>query len=489
MNKIKSFIFLSTLIFTVGLFSCDKEFIDVEHEGIPTPSVDDEFDEIFAEYIDDYSNIKYKWTSKNDTSIFLSGLKNEHLWFSEYDLSTKKLKNSWEDTEKTDSILGVYNDNGEYIEWKMEFVDFSYYKKTKTGDIVSFNLDAIPLIIFTSNDKSKRFRINKNSNFRLFREWYDESMLIGDTCYSREGDPMFAIGIKDPYYFSNGNITPISYTEGINFKYLFPEVIFERSNIKDGETVWKTYQRLEELEHAWSAEADYTILDKSNDNWQYKVDGHFMGTDYSYVFTVNINDGKVDIAEKGVKVTGVTLNSSHVTLSIGETFQLVDTIKPNNVENNKVVWTSSNQSVAIVDQNGLVTAKANGDADITVTTEDGGFTATSKITVKEKGISDYIVAETVGSVINIGGYIQCSIGNKIINNSQEEVQLKSFTITDENGVVHCDKEYYGTLKPNSYYQQDVYIRGIFNELNMKWTYTYLGKEYECASIYKTNIEL
>ena len=131
MNKIKSFIFLSTLIFTVGLFSCDKEFIDVEHEGIPTPSVDDEFDEIFAEYIDDYSNIKYKWTSKNDTSIFLSGLKNEHLWFSEYDLSTKKLKNSWEDTEKTDSILGVYNDNGEYIEWKMEFVDFSYYKKQK----------------------------------------------------------------------------------------------------------------------------------------------------------------------------------------------------------------------------------------------------------------------------------------------------------------------------------------------------------------------
>ena len=87
MQTIKSFLGLSTLIFTVGLFSCDKEFIDVEPEGTPAPSVDDEFDEIFAEYIDDYSNIKYKWTSKNDTSIFLSGLKNEHLWFSEYDLS------------------------------------------------------------------------------------------------------------------------------------------------------------------------------------------------------------------------------------------------------------------------------------------------------------------------------------------------------------------------------------------------------------------
>ena len=50
--------------------------------------------------------------------------------------------------------------------------------------------------------------------------------------------------------------------------------------------------------------------------------------------------------------------------------------------NQSVIWSSSNENVAIVDDNGLVTAVSAGKATISVTTDEGGFTATSVVTVK-----------------------------------------------------------------------------------------------------------
>ena len=197
---------------------------------------------------------------------------------------------------------------------------------------------------------------------------------------------------------------------------------FERFNIKEGKSVWKT--NLTDIELPSDSKISYTILDKSANVWEYKVDAVlYNGMKHSYIFTVNMEDGKANVAEEGVKVTSIALNKSQVTLDIGEIFQLVDTVKPNNAENSKVVWTSSNESVATVDQNGLVTAKSYGESVITVTTEDGGFTATSNIIVKKKEISDYITSKTFTSMINVGGYIQGIIGCEIINNSKEDILL------------------------------------------------------------------
>ena len=81
-------------------------------------------------------------------------------------------------------------------------------------------------------------------------------------------------------------------------------------------------------------------------------------------------------------VTGITLTPDSKTLTKkGETVQLTATVTPDNAANKKVTWTSSDSKVATVDENGLVTAVANGTAIITVTTEDGGETATAEITV------------------------------------------------------------------------------------------------------------
>lgn len=78
----------------------------------------------------------------------------------------------------------------------------------------------------------------------------------------------------------------------------------------------------------------------------------------------------------------VTLTPDSKTLTgKGETVQLIASVTPDNAVNKKLTWSTSDSSVAIVDENGLVTAVANGTAIITVTTEDGEMTATSTITV------------------------------------------------------------------------------------------------------------
>lgn len=92
---------------------------------------------------------------------------------------------------------------------------------------------------------------------------------------------------------------------------------------------------------------------------------------------------KCTVTVSNISVTGVTLSSTSETLSIGSTKQLNATVSPSNATNKSVTWTSSNTSVATVDTNGLVTAKAVGTTTITVKTVDGSKTATCSITVSE----------------------------------------------------------------------------------------------------------
>ena len=82
-----------------------------------------------------------------------------------------------------------------------------------------------------------------------------------------------------------------------------------------------------------------------------------------------------------IHVTGVTLNKTSLTLTIGETETLTATVSPANAADKSVTWSSSNTSVATVSSSGLITAKAVGTTTITVTTTDGGKKATCSVTV------------------------------------------------------------------------------------------------------------
>ena len=82
-----------------------------------------------------------------------------------------------------------------------------------------------------------------------------------------------------------------------------------------------------------------------------------------------------------VPVTGVTLNQSSLQFDyIGEIANLEATVLPENADNKKVKWTSSNESVCIV-SNGMVVAVGMGTSVVIATTEDGGFMAVCVVTV------------------------------------------------------------------------------------------------------------
>ena len=80
-------------------------------------------------------------------------------------------------------------------------------------------------------------------------------------------------------------------------------------------------------------------------------------------------------------VTGVSLSSSSLTIDKNGTHQLTATVSPETASNKTVSWSTSDPDVASVSQIGLVTAVGGGTADITVTTEDGSYTAQCKVTV------------------------------------------------------------------------------------------------------------
>lgn len=95
-------------------------------------------------------------------------------------------------------------------------------------------------------------------------------------------------------------------------------------------------------------------------------------------------------------VTGVSLDATAKTLAVGESFALKATVKPADADNKKVSWSSSDATIASVDKDGNVKALKAGTCKITVTTEDGGYTATCDITVTiATGIDEILAANRI----------------------------------------------------------------------------------------------
>ena len=104
------------------------------------------------------------------------------------------------------------------------------------------------------------------------------------------------------------------------------------------------------------------------------------------LITVTTEDGykqatcEVSVKSKVYPVTGVSLDRTSIELAEGDVTTLNATIYPANATNQNLSWSSTDPSVASV-WDGIVTANSPGTAVITVTTEDGGKTATCEIAV------------------------------------------------------------------------------------------------------------
>jgi hypothetical protein len=96
----------------------------------------------------------------------------------------------------------------------------------------------------------------------------------------------------------------------------------------------------------------------------------------------------VTVGQGVALVTSIAVSPVSATLTIGNTKQLSVTVLPVYADNKSVVWSSSNNSVAIVSSGGKVTTKAAGTVTISATAQDGsGVVGKSVIIVKPKPVS------------------------------------------------------------------------------------------------------
>lgn len=158
----------------------------------------------------------------------------------------------------------------------------------------------------------------------------------------------------------------------------------------------------------WDADKIYNVggywyyKGKHNITVKKEVDG-VVSYDFDSVPYHNIEFDKLTKSDNYkapvVRVSEIKINTSKIEIEEGASFKLNAIVLPNEAKNKEVKWSSSDESVAIVTDDGLVKAKGTGSATITVKSVEGDKTATCKVTVNKKIISTRIKIDNLSKVI------------------------------------------------------------------------------------------
>lgn len=144
------------------------------------------------------------------------------------------------------------------------------------------------------------------------------------------------------------------------------------------------------------------------------------------------------ITEKSV--TGISLNAATLEVEIGKTAQLTATVTPSDATNKAVTWSSANPQIASVSDDGIVTGVATGTTLITVTSVDGGRTASCAVTVKANTVAVTGVNLNVDSLELVEGETETLVATVLPENATNKAvewssDNKSKVTVDQNGVV------------------------------------------------------
>ena len=182
----------------------------------------------------------------------------------------------------------------------------------------------------------------------------------------------------------------------------------------------------------------------------------------------------VNVSKATVSVTGVTLDKTSLIMDIDGTYTLKATVAPNDADNKKVTWTTSDASIATVSSAGKVTALAKGSATITATTSDGGFKATCKVQVKDFRFtwSQGNGSTTMGPDTKTFTYIMGS-------NTQSLGDAMKFFLSDGTGYSYTDLE-------ESHWKFTVVSNDGCIEMTKEKTVTGATGYYYCHVVFKKN---
>lgn len=130
-----------------------------------------------------------------------------------------------------------------------------------------------------------------------------------------------------------------------------------------------------------------------------------------------------------VRVTGVSLDQSQLTMTVGDTAVLTAKVAPDNAADKTIAWYAEDSKIANVDGNGKVTALAEGQSKITVVTKDGSYKATCAVTVTKKEPVDIpvdsVVIQKTADSIETGSTLPLTASVKPDNATNKNVKWSS----------------------------------------------------------------
>jgi len=179
------------------------------------------------------------------------------------------------------------------------------------------------------------------------------------------------------------------------------------------------------------------------------------------------------------KLEGISFDQAEKTLKEGESFVLTPVFTPENASNKKVIWTSSNQSIATVDQEGKVSTHSFGECIIKAISEDGGFEAICKVIVLEPTIEEAIKVNIYGSYTSFNGFVTGDITAAFYNNSSKTVEVTDFTVYDtRTNKIIFQQENCGLAEKEKPIRYNLKFSGVYKPLFL-WHYHHSGKSYTC----------
>ena len=179
------------------------------------------------------------------------------------------------------------------------------------------------------------------------------------------------------------------------------------------------------------------------------------------------------------KLEGISFDQAEKTVKEGDSFVLTPVFTPENASNKKVIWTSSNQSIATVDQEGKVSTHSFGECIIKAISEDGGFEAICKVIVLEPTIEEAIKVNIYGSYTSFNGFVTGDITAAFYNNSSKTVEVTDFTVYDtRTNKIIFQQENCGLAEKEKPIRYNLKFSGVYKPLFL-WHYHHSGKSYTC----------
>lgn len=149
-----------------------------------------------------------------------------------------------------------------------------------------------------------------------------------------------------------------------------------------------------------------------------------------------------------IAVTSVSLGKNTLSIKKGESAILTATVKPSNATNQSVKWSTSNQNVTV--SNGEVTGKAVGTSVVTVTTDDGGYTAQCTVNVAENTV-DPSESHTELESLSVDG--NCYFDTEILPDQNTNTEAKLYVKSGTTYICGArdDKYKYGYSVTDNFY--------------------------------------